>query len=54
MCLFFDKSVREKVIEKAKKDHARRKAEKLSDQKLEGKLETTTAAAEEETKEETD
>jgi hypothetical protein len=31
MCLFFDKSVRDRVIEKSKKEHAKRKAEKLSD-----------------------
>lgn len=47
MCLFFDQSVREQVIEKCKKEHAKRKAEKLSDAKLEGKATT------EETKEST-
>lgn len=50
MCLFFDKSVRDRVIVSLKKEHAKRKAEKLSDQKLEGKL--TDSAAVEDTAEE--
>lgn len=37
MCLFFDPSVRDQVIEKAKKDHIKRKNEKLRDQALASK-----------------
>ena len=32
MCLFFDKTIQEKVIAKARKEHAKKKAEKLRDQ----------------------
>merc|ERR1719272_444888 len=31
MCLFFDPSVRDKVIAQAKKDHAKRKDDKLKE-----------------------
>ena len=37
MCLFFDAEVRDKVIEKCKKEHAKRKAEKINQAKLDNR-----------------
>merc|ERR1740130_857984 len=46
MCLFFDPSVRDKVIAQAKKDHAKRKDDKLKEASKGDKEEDDTTAEE--------